>query len=39
MTISQSLAFADFFARIPFVLAFIFTMSFMDEWLKQRGQQ
>lgn len=39
MTITQTAAFADFFARIPFVLAFIFTMSFADEWLKQRGQQ
>ena len=36
MTITHSLAYADFFARIPSVLVFVTVMSFWDEYLKQR---
>lgn len=36
LTLRQTFAYADFFARIPGVLVFIFAMSFADEWLTQR---
>lgn len=39
MTAAKYVAYADFFARVPGVLAFISVMGFWIEYLMQRGQK
>lgn len=38
LTAAQSIAYAEFFARLPGVLAFVSLMSFLIEYLAQRGR-
>lgn len=38
MTARAFIAYADFFARLPGAIAFVSVMSFVIEWLVQRGQ-
>lgn len=38
MTLTQTYAYANFFARLPAAIAFVSVMSFWIEWLMRRGQ-